>query len=401
MTSFSCTKTLCNRILLTFETVPPPTASNRAYSVNETQAPRLSICIPTLNRGGFIGETLQSIVSQATDEVEIVIVDGGSTDETQAVVAHFQALFPRLRYFRKHEREVTAKSASPSGGGFDRDCNRAVELAEGEYCWLFTDDDLLKPGAVQAVLHATRDRYALIVVNAEVRSGDLSRSLDPSRLRLASDRTYQPEESQKLFVEVANYLSFVGGIVIKRQLWLARDKQPYIGTGFIHVGVLLQSPISEQTLVIAEPLITIRYGDALYMRSSRYFEIWMFLWPNLVWSFPDFSDAAKLLVSRREPWRRYRTLLLFRAKGAYSAKEYRDWLEGRLGSQSDKMCARLLASCPGSIANLISFVYYYASGRHDLLLILDLMKSPFYFARALKSPVPIQKTGTVPKTASI
>jgi abequosyltransferase len=369
--------------------------------VNTTQAPKLSICIPTLNRARFIGETLQSIVSQATDEVEIVIVDGGSTDETQEVVAHFQALFSRLRYFREDKKVANAKSASPSGGGFDRDCNRAVELAAGEYCWLFTDDDVLKPGAVEAVLRATRDRYALIVVNAEVRSGDFSQSLDPLRLRLTSDRAYAPEENEKLFIEVANYLSFVGGVVIERQLWLARDKDPYMGTGFIHVGVLLQSPISEPALVIAEPLITIRYGDALYMRSSRYFEIWMFLWPNLLWSFPDFSDAAKRRVSMKEPWRRYRTLLLFRAKGAYSTKEYREWLEGRLTSKLDKIAARLIASCPGSVANFASFVYYYASGRHDLLLILDLVKSPFYFGRALRALDPFHKAKTLPETLPI
>lgn len=41
--------------------------------------PRLSICIPTYNFGEFIGETLDSIVCQATDETEIVIVDGAST----------------------------------------------------------------------------------------------------------------------------------------------------------------------------------------------------------------------------------------------------------------------------------------------------------------------------------
>jgi len=369
--------------------------------VNKTQTPKLSICIPTLNRGRFIGETLQSIVSQASDEVEIVMVDGGSTDGTQEVVAHFQKLFPRLRYFRAGALDASVKSASPSGGGFDRDCNRAVELAEGDYCWLFTDDDILKPGAVQAVLRATRDRYALIIVNSEVRSGDFSHSLDPLRLRLASDRTYQPEESEKLFVDVANYLSFVGGIVITRQLWLARDKEQYMGTGFIHVGVLLQRPISEPVRVISEPLITIRYGDALYMRSSRYFEIWMFLWPNLLWSFPDFCDAAKRRVSMKEPWRRYRTLLLFRAKGAYSAKEYREWLEGRLSSQVDKVAARLVAACPGSVANFISFVYYYASGRHDLLLIFDLVKSPFYFGRVFRAFVPFQKARTLPKTLPI
>ena len=50
---------------------------------------RLSICIPTLNRGDYIGETLQSIASQWEEGVEIVIVDGGSTDRTLEIAAAF------------------------------------------------------------------------------------------------------------------------------------------------------------------------------------------------------------------------------------------------------------------------------------------------------------------------
>jgi predicted GTPase len=38
---------------------------------------RLSVCIPTYNFGRFIGETIDSIVRQATEEVEIVVLDGG------------------------------------------------------------------------------------------------------------------------------------------------------------------------------------------------------------------------------------------------------------------------------------------------------------------------------------
>ncbi len=49
----------------------------------------LSICIATYNRAEYIGETLESIIPQVTDEVEIVIVDGASTDNTSSVVKHY------------------------------------------------------------------------------------------------------------------------------------------------------------------------------------------------------------------------------------------------------------------------------------------------------------------------
>jgi abequosyltransferase len=48
--------------------------------------PHLSICIATLNRARFLKETLARILGQASDEVEVVIVDGASSDGTEEVV---------------------------------------------------------------------------------------------------------------------------------------------------------------------------------------------------------------------------------------------------------------------------------------------------------------------------
>src|SRR5580658_6364649 len=81
-------------------------------------AMRLSICIPTYNFGAFIGETLESIAAQLQDGVEVVVLDGGSTDETAEVVGAFAQRHPQIRYHRQPER-----------GGIDRDMARTVALA--------------------------------------------------------------------------------------------------------------------------------------------------------------------------------------------------------------------------------------------------------------------------------
>jgi glycosyltransferase involved in cell wall biosynthesis len=346
---------------------------------------KLSICIPTLNRGSFIGATLESIVSQVTDEVEILIVDGGGTDNTKELVTKFQQGVPSLRYVCSKAQNSGTNPVTHSGAGFDRDCSLAVELAQGEYCWLFTDDDLLKPGAIQKVLEATRHQYELIVVNAEVRSADLSQTLEAARVRLTADRIYTPTEWENLFSDTAIYLSFVGGVVIKRQVWNAREKEPYIGTGFIHFGVVFQSPLQGDALVVAEPLIEIRYGDALYMRTSRYFEIWMFIWPKLIWSLPSLSESSKRLVCPREPWRKKRTLLLYRANGVFSIQEYNGWLRNRFDSRWERVVPRVIASLPGSALNLLGIMRYFLSGRLPGQVLVDLVKSPFYFARVFSN----------------
>lgn len=327
-------------------------------------SPHLSICIATLNRAAYLGATLESLIAQAPDEVEIVIVDGASTDNTEEVVRRFQRDFPRLTYLRL-----------PAKGGVDQDYCRAVDLARGEYVWLFTDDDLIKPGAVAAVLQASREGHSLIVVNAEVRDPDLRRVLARSRLPFRADRVYNPApaEQDRLLAEVGDYLSFIGGVVVQRALWAAREKARYWGSEFVHVGVLFQAPLPGTALVLAEPWIQIRYGNAQW--TSRFFEVWMFKWPQLIWSLEQRATAARRRVTPPEPWRSLWALFLFRARGAFSESDYQRLIAPRLRSPFQRGLARLMAHLPGCLANGLASVYAWARRYH--LLAVDLRNSPF------------------------
>lgn len=336
--------------------------------------PRLSICIATLNRAPELACMLESIVSQATDDVEIVVVDGASRDATPQVVAEVQGRFPHVRYLRLAER-----------GGVDRDYDRTVELASGAYCWLLSDDDVLKPGAVAAVLDATRSEHDLIVVNAEGRNADLSKVLVAPRLEVTADRVWAPEEQERFFAETAGYLSFIGGVVIRRELWLARERERYFGTVFVHVGVIFQSPLPGTILVLAHPWIAQRLGSAEW--SARAFEIWMFKWPNLIWSFARFSEAARAAVTRAEPWRRPTALLRYRARAAYGAVLYAQLLQPRLTSPTARALAWGVAHVPLWIANLIG-LFFYSVVRPSEAERIDLRASPAYYRRLLRPPGP-------------
>lgn len=339
---------------------------------NSTQ-PRLSICIATFNRGNFIGETLDSILSQAGDEVEIVILDGGSTDDTAARVQPYANRYPRLRYLRQE-----------TNLGVDRDFNTAVEAATGEYCWLMSDDDLLKPGAIRAVLDSLGP-YSLVVVNAEVRSFDFARLLEDRRLPFDIDRRYEPQEMDRLFVEAGGYLTFIGCVVIKRSVWLERAKEPYFGSLFIHVGVIFQQRLPGPVLALAPPFITIRYGNAMW--KPKEFEIWMFKWPGLIWSLAGLSDAGRRSHCRAEPWRTPKTLLYYRAKGTYSMEEYRRWIQPRVTSFWEGFAARLIARVPGVIANTLGLIYYSALGPKWRMAVADMKQSRYHYKNVSASSV--------------
>ena len=97
--------------------------------------------------------------------------------------------------------------------------------------------------------------------------------LVPDRLRMLADRDFATQDAEQFFTQAAAYLTFIGGVVIRRSQWLARQREPYFGTLFIHVGVIFQLPPLQKVSVIAQPLISIRYGNALW--TARGFEIWI------------------------------------------------------------------------------------------------------------------------------
>jgi abequosyltransferase len=305
---------------------------------------KLSICIATYNRAAFIAETLGSILAQITSEVELVVVDGASPDRTPEVVAQVAVRHPTLRYYREKVNS-----------GVDGDYDKAVGYARGDYCWLMTDDDVLVPGAVSRVLAALATDPPLVVVNSEVRNVDLTVTLASPRLAIREDTEYEEGHAEEFFARTATYLSFIGAVVIRRELWLSRERKSYYGTQFIHVGVIFQRPAIGAAKLIAQPLIMIRNGNAMW--TPRAFEIWSFKWPTLLWSFGDFSEPTRRSVCPREPWRGFNFLLFHRALGSYSIAEFRKHLAGVARGRA-RVMAWLLARSPAALANLAVVSYY-------------------------------------------
>lgn len=319
---------------------------------------KLSVCVATFNRAAFIAQTLEAIARELSDDAELVVVDGGSTDRTASVMADFVQRHPRTVYRRESVNS-----------GLDQDFDKAVRYASGEYCWLMSDDDLLVPGALTSVLAQLEAGPDLLVVNAEIWSRDLTFRLKERQLEVHTDRTYGPQDQHRLLADAGAYLSFIGGIVVRRAVWLAREREPYFGTLFVHVGVLFQRPPLASAAIIARPLVRIRYGNASW--SSRSFEIWTRKWPGLVWSFPHLPDAAKARVTPRDPAGSFRTLLWYRALDAYGPVEW-----NALRAHAHHRLAAAIAYIPARVANAALAVYLLVrrDGNAPMML-YDLMRA--------------------------
>lgn len=96
--------------------------------------PLVSIIIPTYNRAHLIGETLNSVLAQTYQNWECIIVDDGSSDNTDEVVGAYVKRDSRFKYFLRPDEHL------PGGNGAR---NYGFKISQGEYVNWFDSDDLM------------------------------------------------------------------------------------------------------------------------------------------------------------------------------------------------------------------------------------------------------------------
>lgn len=111
--------------------------------------PRISIVTPSFNQGAFIEETILSVANQGYPNVEHVVIDGGSSDETRAVLARYS--------------DVLAYWESESDRGQSHAINKGMARATGDILTWLNSDDRLAPGALAAAAMAFRHSRADMV----------------------------------------------------------------------------------------------------------------------------------------------------------------------------------------------------------------------------------------------
>ncbi|MRS15084.1 glycosyltransferase [Enterobacteriaceae bacterium RIT691] len=96
-------------------------------------APKLSIIITSYNIEKYIGECLQNVIDQTIKDIEIIVVDDGSTDKTTAIITE---------YAEKDSRIIPMLMGENSPGGVATPANIGIDAAKGEYIGFADGDDL-------------------------------------------------------------------------------------------------------------------------------------------------------------------------------------------------------------------------------------------------------------------
>jgi glycosyltransferase involved in cell wall biosynthesis len=130
--------------------------------------PLVSILVPSFNQGRYIRETLDSCLAQDWRPLEIIVMDGGSTDSTLDVLRSYAA--SELQWVSERD------------GGVVDAVNKAIARSRGEILTVQSSDDLFLPGAVTAAVQALRSQP-----EAALAYGDVE-LIDAASARIGEDR---------------------------------------------------------------------------------------------------------------------------------------------------------------------------------------------------------------------
>lgn len=123
--------------------------------------PLVSVVIPTCNRAALLTRAIQSIRQQTYGNLEIIVVDDASSDDTWKIVGSFAD--PRIRYIRHDTNR---------GGSAAR--NTGIRAASGEFIAFLDDDDEWAPEKAEEQVKILRD-YDAVMCTSDQATGDLSK----------------------------------------------------------------------------------------------------------------------------------------------------------------------------------------------------------------------------------
>lgn len=128
--------------------------------------PTYSIITATLNAAGFVDRSLASVLRQSVPPRELIVVDGGSTDETRSIVERAARIRRRLGL------ETRVRVLHRAGGGLAGAWNRGIARSRGEVIFLLNADDWLEPDAARKALERFQSDPDVGIVHAKARIHD-------------------------------------------------------------------------------------------------------------------------------------------------------------------------------------------------------------------------------------
>jgi len=206
---------------------------------------KLSIVIPTYNRYTLLLQTLQALEHEEMSNVEIIVCDNCSTDDTSSIKEHFN----NIKYYR-HKSTING----------DDNLLFALMQGSGDYIWILCDDDIPRPNSVKHILKAINDFGNPGLINVDAIPSDIKISNYSS---VAVETQWHVTSKNEFLRRIGDKLTFVSSAIIRRDLIDIQYLEKMKRLQLLAVGINLSAAKDNNNIIMPEiPLLYMRGGNS-------------------------------------------------------------------------------------------------------------------------------------------
>ena len=305
----------------------------------------LTIAIPAHNKSKFLKKAVYSIKKEIVfgNDVNLIISDNSLNNDIKEL------------YLKEFKNDGNIKLYnSKKYKCLDSNVNRAVELSSGKYVWIFGDDDLIVPGILIKIKEFLK-KYNPSMVIMNSKSFRDKEIIEEYRLPKGLKPIYEINENDKFLIDLVGYLTYVGGILVDRELWMANYDKSKIGSFFAHIACITAIKNNRTAHYFSSPAIKMRLGSQTWIENS--FLIWHKLYPEIIWGLKNYNSKAKRKVIHPNPLNSLKTMIASRAYGRLTFYNYQKFIFPEKNiSINNKILIFLIAILP---KRFFSFCYVY------------------------------------------
>lgn len=210
--------------------------------------------MPCLNMERYIAQSIESVINQTLKEIEILIVDAGSTDRTLDIIEKYKAKDSRIQLIHSNKKS------------YGYQMNLAINMAKGEYIGIVETDDYIECDAYETLygeIHQTDADYIKAKGISFIDQGDFKYKRDLIACPAWQTKkkvVINPKENSELFVSD----NFVWNGIYKKEYLQKFPFRETKGAAFQDIGVLFQVIAnSNKAIYLNKPMYYYRQGDLL------------------------------------------------------------------------------------------------------------------------------------------
>lgn len=233
---------------------------------------KVSILVPAYNVEDYLDECLQSLISQTLKEIEIVVVDDGSTDSTLSIARQYIADDSRIRVIELPEHQGVSVAR--------KEC---LNQARGEYIAFVDSDDYISAHAIEGLYERAKSTCADVVLGSMLYcypDGRQIRVGDKSSVFRSADDVFSGQESFKRMIEAGCYVPMLCGNMYRTA---------FIKGNELHFGTCLHEDeyFTPFALFHAKRVENGMYMSSIFTHrpAMKWHSVWKDRWHGMIFPF--------------------------------------------------------------------------------------------------------------------